>query len=149
MDNRIKSILIGILSSFGILAFYFLTMRILGGSWYASFSQFEKLWYYMIPLSLGFGVQVGLYVSLKNTLKKKASNKVMMANSTTSTVGMIACCAHHLTDVSPIIGLSAVSVFLIQFQIPLLILGIVSNIMGIVYLLKITKRSKLISFFTN
>lgn len=143
MDNRIKSVLIGILSSLGILAFYFLTMRTLAGSWDAAFSQFEKLWFYMIPLSIGFGIQVGLYVSLKNALKKRSSNKVMMANTTTSTVGMIACCAHHLTDVLPILGLSAVSIFLVKFQTPILVLGIISNLIGIKYLYSLLRKHQI------
>jgi len=47
---------------------------------------------------------------------------------------MIACCAHHLTDVVPILGLSALSIWLVNFQTPLLAIGIVSNAAGSVYL---------------
>jgi len=49
---------------------------------------------------------------------------------------MLACCAHHLTDVLPILGLSGAAVFLNAYKTPLLWLGIVMNLAGIVYLLR-------------
>lgn len=133
----VKTLTWSLTGTLGLILFYFLTMRALAGSWEAAFSQFEDLWYFMVPLSLGFGVQLGLYKSLKERMKKISTTKIMATNTTTSTVGMIACCAHHLTDVLPILGLSAASLFLVKFQTPLLIIGIVSNIFGILYLLRL------------
>lgn len=124
-----------------MILFYFLTMRILAGSWEAAFSQFEKLWYFMVPLSLGFGIQLGLYKTLKERMKKFGTSKIMAANTTTSTVGMIACCAHHVSDILPILGLSAASLFLVKFQTPLLLIGIASNTLGIIYLLKLNYKN--------
>ncbi|MBI5452947.1 hypothetical protein HY945_05815, partial [Candidatus Gottesmanbacteria bacterium] len=126
-----KSYLSGLIGSLGLISFYFITMRLLAGSWASAFSQFKQLWYFMLPLSLGFGIQVGLYTNLRSKMKNNTSKGMMAGSTATSTLGMIACCAHHLTDILPIIGLSAVSVFLINYQIPLLVIGILSNIIGI------------------
>ncbi len=130
-----KSYLSGLIGTLGLILFYFLTMRLLAGSWQAAISQFKNLWYYMLPLSIGFGIQVGLYTNLRSKMKNTTSKGMMAGSTATSTIGMIACCAHHLTDILPIIGLSAVSVFLVNYQIPLLLIGIASNIIGIFYLL--------------
>lgn len=134
MGKYFHSVSAGAIGFFALLAFYFLTMRILSGSWEASWSQFGKLWYFMIPLSLGFGMQVGLYMYIRNKMKDNSSPKVMAVNTTTSTLGMIACCAHHVTDILPIVGLSAFTIFLAEYQIPILLIGIILNLFGIGYL---------------
>ena len=142
MKMYLRTFLIGLAGFAGLLAFYFILMSVLTGSWDAAWSQFEKLWFYMIPLSIGFGLQVGLYSHLRRLIRNNTGENVMMVNTTTSAIGMVACCAHHLTDVLPLIGLTAFSVLLITYQTPLLILGILSNILGIYYLLHQIKLHK-------
>ena len=118
-------------------------MRFLAGSWKAAIDQFTNLWYFMIPLSIGFGIQVGIYTKVKQFMNITGAKGVMAGNTTTSTIGMIACCAHHISDILTIIGLSALSTFLVNYQIPILIIGIIANIIGITYLLRLqTKFSK-------
>lgn len=135
-----KEIIAGFLGSIGLLLFYFLVMRISSGSWSATVSQFKDLWYWMLILSIGFGTQIGLFVHLRNAVKNPhglhQSGKVAATSTGTSAVSMVACCAHHLSDVLPIIGLSGAAVFLTKYQIPLIILGIGMNIFGILYMLR-------------
>jgi hypothetical protein len=52
----------------------------------------------------------------------------------------LACCAHHLADILPIVGLSGAAVFLNAYKAPLLWLGIVMNVIGIIYLLRQLRR---------
>ncbi|OGG14820.1 hypothetical protein A2773_07000 [Candidatus Gottesmanbacteria bacterium RIFCSPHIGHO2_01_FULL_39_10] len=132
--KNLSPVISGLSATLALILFYFLTMRILAGSWYAAFDQFQDLWFFMLPLSLGFGIQVGLYVDLKRKIERP-TQKVVAGNTAVSTLGMIACCAHHLTDVLPIIGLSALSTLLVNYQTPILLIGIASNIAGIIYLL--------------
>ena len=69
----------------------------------------------IIPIILGFGVQAALYTILKKRLfiplastgssgTMAPATGMMGAGGTTSTVAMVACCAHHVTDVLPILG---------------------------------------------
>ena len=60
----------------------------------------------------------------------------------TSGTAMIACCAHHLADVLPILGLSGASIFLTQYQKPFLALGLSINLFGIAYILYILQKQK-------
>lgn len=140
MTKNTQPIFAGVVGSISLLLFYFLTMRLLTGSWYLALSQLEKLWYFIIPLDIGFGLQVGLYKKIREITKTNGTKNIMMANTATSTVGMIACCAHHVTDILPILGLSALSLLLVKFQTPILIIGIISNMVGVMYLLRIIRN---------
>jgi hypothetical protein len=64
------------------------------------------------------------------------------ASTSTSTAAMLACCAHHLADVLPIVGVSGAAIFLNAYKTPLLCLGIVTNLVGIIYLLYKVRRQR-------
>ena len=144
----IKPIRNGLIAIFGLILFYFVVMGISSKSWTATVSQFKDLWYWIIILSFGFGIQIGLYTKLKNKISLLRQSYVGQAKTLTATsagtsgVAMIACCAHHLSDVLPIIGLSGAALFLTQYQIPLIVLGITMNFFGIVYMLKTIRKIK-------
>jgi hypothetical protein len=53
------------------------------------------------------------------------------ASTGTSRAATLACCAHHLTDILPVLGLSGAAVFLNLYKRPLLWLGIAMNLVGI------------------
>lgn len=129
-----KPAVIGIFSSLSLLAIYALTMSLLSGR-EAALAQFRALWWLMLPLSSGFGIQVGLYAKLKQVIT--VQSKTLLATSGTSAgVGMLACCVHHLTDVLPIIGLSGLSLFLVNYQTPILTASLIINLVGIFYMFK-------------
>ncbi|MBI4225892.1 hypothetical protein HY612_02155 [Candidatus Roizmanbacteria bacterium] len=142
----IKEIISGFIGSISLLLFYFVVMGVSSGSWPATISQFRELWYWMLLLSIGFGIQIGLFVHLRNNVKNpkglQHSGKVTATSTGTSAVSMIACCAHHLSEVLPIIGLSGAAVFLTRYQIRLIILGIFMNLFGITYMIRIIRKIK-------
>ena len=45
----------------------------------------------------------------------------------TSVTAMVACCLHHVTDVLPILGLSAAATFLTRYQRPFMLIGLGMN----------------------
>lgn len=136
--NRYKfiSAIFGAMAAIGLILFYALTMRVLAGSWDAAWWQFRQLWYLMVPLAIGFGVQIGLFSYIRSLAKQRISKGMMAASSATSTIGMIACCAHHAVDIVPLLGISALSLWLTVYQKQLLLIGIISNLAGIFYLIK-------------
>ena len=136
-----KEFFFGPLASFGLLGFYFLIFRLTGMPWSAAVEQFKSLWPWITALVFGFGIQVGLFLHLRNH-HKRGDGKMVAFSGGTSGAAMVACCAHHLTEVLPILGLSAASVFLTQYQIWFLALGVASNILGIGYMLKMMKTTK-------
>jgi hypothetical protein len=101
----------------------------------------------VIPIILGFGVQAALYTILKKRLfipvsQTGPSGAIMGAGGTTSTVAMVACCAHHVTDVLPILGLTAAATFLAKYQTAFMWVGLGTTLTGIVVMLLILFRER-------
>ncbi len=128
-----KYIVIGITGSFGLLGFYFLILSLVSG-WNFAKIQFLENWYWIIGLSFGFGVQIGLFYYLR-ALRSRMSGKMVAVSGTTSGMAMIACCSHYLVNIIPLIGIAGFAAIIGQYQTEFFIIGAVSNIAGIVYLI--------------
>ncbi len=150
MDIAKKSILFGFLSGLGLLAIYFIILALVNGPLHI-LTQLKDIWYWILLLVIGFGTQIGLYSFIKMSLKAKMATETgsAAASGGISTVSMIACCAHHLSDVLTLIGLSVLSVFLAQYQVPFIIVGIVSNVIGIILMLNTMKEHNLSCKYTE
>lgn len=139
-----KFFIIGVAGSLGLLVLYFAVLT-LANSFSHAISQFSQFWYWILILAAGFGTQVGLYTFIKT--RQKVSGGILAASGSVSTGSMIACCLHHLTDVLPLMGLAAASLFLIKYQLFFLILGVISNFIGITIMLEIIYKNKLSNSF--
>lgn len=131
----------GLLAAAGLLGFYLGTLTLVQG-WDHALDQLlrEDRWY-IAAIVAGFGVQVGLFA----LLRQRAAHvpKAGVAASTgTSGAAMVACCAHHLTDVLPVLGVSAAAVFLNEYRTQLLWLGIAANAAGTAYLTHLLRRGR-------
>lgn len=95
-------------------------------------------------IGAGFGTQVGLFTYLRLLQRAMARDAVALAGAgtATSSVSMVACCAHHVADVLPILGLSGLAVFLVEFRTPLMLLGIATNLVGIAVMLRELRRAR-------
>lgn len=83
-------------------------------------------------IAAGFGTQVALFAELRAVDRRHRSAAAVTAAGTgTSAAAMLACCAHHLVDLLPLLGLSAAAVFLNAYKTPLLVIGIGMNVVGI------------------
>lgn len=142
MKARNKPLVYGILSGIALLMFYFLLMTITS-SYSNAVEQFIDMWYLLIILIIGFGIQIGLYTYVKNRHYINNEGKVSVATSTgISTTSMVACCAHHLSDVLPVIGFSVAALFLSKYQYVFIFIGIISNLIGILLMLRMIKKRK-------
>jgi P-type Cu+ transporter len=125
--------------SFGALAFglllaaYFGAVSLVSG-WRFTLSQFSEFWYYIVPLAAGFGVQVGLFVKLRELLRPgRGAGSVVAASGTTSTAAMISCCAHYLANIAPVLGATGLVTIAGQYQVELFWVGLAFNAAGIAY----------------
>ncbi len=106
---------------------------------------FELLWddrIFVGAISAGFGAQIGLftYIRLLQRALARGSAALTGAGTATSSVSMVACCAHHLADVLPVMGISGLAVFLVEFRTPLMALGLLTNAVGIGLMLRQLRR---------
>lgn len=100
---------------------------------------------YVIPILLGFGIQVGLFTYLKLGLfvpGGASSGATTAAGGGVSTAAMVACCAHHLSDVLPVVGLSAAATFLAEWKVPFMLVGLGTNLLGIGVMLRQVSQAR-------
>jgi len=136
-------------AGFGIAAFgalllvYFGALTLVSG-WSFTWEQFAEFWYYIVPLAAGFGLQVALFLKLREVISRaKQSGAVVAASGATSTAAMISCCAHYLTNVAPVLGATGLVAFAAQFQVELFWVGLAFNAAGIAFVgTKLFKASK-------
>lgn len=147
--NYLKSIFAGIFGMLGLIMVYVLIMFLATKSVNQIIEQFIFFKYWIIALILGFGIQMGLFWHIRTGLSLSGgfSKTALATGAGTSTTAMIACCAHHLTDFLPILGLSATALFLSKYQTHLFLLGIISNVAGIFLMIYIIKTKKCPKFF--
>jgi hypothetical protein len=55
---------------------------------------------------------------------------------------MVACCAHHVADVLPILGLTAAATFLAQYRTAFMLVGLGTTLVGIGVMLGILYRER-------
>jgi hypothetical protein len=145
-SQRGKPVLWGITAGTTLLSIYIGVLTI-ANSFSHALQQFQEMWYWIVLLVIGFGIQVGMYAYIKGVFKLRAdtgaATSSVAAAGGISTTSMIACCAHHLTDIIPILGLSATAVFLSRFQMLFLVVGVLSNLIGINLMLNIIQQHNL------
>ena len=110
----------------------------------------ELFWedrFIVLPIILGFGGPAALYTILKKRLflpvaHTGPSGALTGASGGMSTMAMVACCAHHVTDVLPILGLTAAATFLAQYRITFMLVGLGTTLLGILVMLFIVYKER-------
>lgn len=140
----------GIFAALGMFALYVLILTVFQDFAHAM-QQAGQDWLWVGLVSFGFGAQIGLYVYLRlliSATKAIGATIATGAGTTTSALGMVACCAHHLTDLAPLIVLTGASSlygaisFLNEWKYAFIILGLVVNAFGIVITLRKIRKSR-------
>ena len=132
--SLLKPLAIGILAFLAMLGIYFGVLTLVSG-WDFTVSQFAQFWYYVLPLALGFGIQIGLYVYLRQRLAHHhTGGKMVVASGATSTGAMLACCSHYLTNILPVIGAAGAITMIAQYQVELFWVGLAFNLSGIIFI---------------
>jgi hypothetical protein len=133
-----------LLGSVFIAAVYFGLLTWAQG-WDSALSLFVSNRWYIVPIWISFGFQAALYSILRfrlfiPTTSTSHTGALMGTSGGTSVTAMIACCLHHVTDVLPILGLSAAATFLTRYQRPFMLVGLGMNVVGIIVMLFILYR---------
>lgn len=115
--------------------------------WDYAAGQFLQNRWYVVPIWVGFGIQAALYSILRFRLFIPATTTghagaMMGTSGATSTTAMVACCLHHVADVLPILGLGAAATFLTRYQRPFMLIGLGTEIIGIIVMLVVLYRER-------
>lgn len=119
------------------------------GSLKSGYSVFldNGIFVYLIPLAVG--VQMGLFRYHRNLTAENVSGseKMGMAGSATSSLAMIACCLHHVSDLLPAVGfVLATSSFLTEYKDTIIIIGLLANLAGSAYIARAILKDRSIIY---
>ncbi len=141
---------VGLLGAAALLALYLVILTLLQSIEHA-LGQLSQDWIWVGLVAGGFGTQLGLYAYLRSIIrhmKLAAATAATGAGTGTSTVGMIACCAHHLADIAPLIGLTGASglsgmvAFLGEYKLQVILFGLLINLVGIALSLRKIRKQQ-------
>lgn len=147
--ERKPVVLSGVAAAFGLVLFYLGIVTLAQDPVHAFQQLREDLWF-IAPITAGFGTQVALYVYLRRLHQASRTHAALAAGSTgVSGVAMLACCAHHLADVLPVVGLSAAAIFLNDIKTPLAFVGLAMNAAGLIYMgLQVRRMRRMLAAVT-
>jgi hypothetical protein len=125
------SVFVGALAASALVALYLSLITLAQGPDHAIY-QLRADFPFVGAVALGFGIQVGLFAELRAThSRSRRSGAMTAASAGAGGAAMLACCAHHLVDVLPLVGLSAATVFLNDYRAQLVALSLGMNALGI------------------
>lgn len=139
-----RPVVVGFLASSLLVAFYAGIVTAAQGLDHAAGLLLQD-WYFVLPIVVAFGVQVGLFVHLRISSQHQSTRSARALTGVgtgTSSVSMVACCAHHLTDILPLIGISGAALFLNDYRQPLMLVGIATNLVGIALMVRMMRRMR-------
>ncbi len=139
--HQLRSVRAGILAAAGMAVSYAIVVGGLSGSAAHLADQVAADWYLLVPIVVGFGVQVGLVSELRRRHRlHRAAAAAGVAGAGASTVGMVACCAHHVADLAPFLGATAAATFLADYRLPFMVGGLLVNGIGIAVVARRLRR---------
>lgn len=127
-----RSVRAGVLGLGGVAAFYVVVVGVASGSVEHLLDQLRADWWLLVPIMVGFGVQVALLTELRHRhLAAGAAAGAAQAGAGTSAAGMLACCAHHLVEFIPFLGFTGVAAALTAWRTEMMLFGLVVNAVAI------------------
>jgi uncharacterized membrane protein YhaH (DUF805 family) len=115
----------------GALTGFYVAVLAASGGWEHLRDQARTDWWLLMPIIVAFGTQVALSVELRHRHHAQHLAATTGAASGASAVGMVACCAHHLVDLVPLLGAAGVAGFLFDWRIPLMVAGLAINLVAV------------------
>ena len=120
----------GCVAATALMAFYISVLAASGG-WAHLADQAQTDWWLLAPIAVAFGSQVALTVELRHRHRAHHLTATTGAGTGASTVGMVACCAHHVPDLVPLLGVAGIAGFLFNWRIPLMAGGLAINLAAV------------------
>lgn len=144
-----RPFIFGAAAALGILGFY-LGLITLTSDWYNAKAQFGDYRWWLLSLAAGLGLQVGLFVHLRAFIARthiKGATSSVAASGGMSTLSMALCCSHYVAAFLPTVGLPFLSTAvagLAAYQVQFFMAGVVSNILGIIFMLRLMAKNGII-----
>lgn len=119
-----------------LLAGFYVLVLAWASGWSHLLDQTRQDWRLLVPITAGFGTQVALMVELRGRHRSHHLAPAAGAGTGASTMGMIACCAHHLAELAPLAGATGLAVFLYDWRVVFMLVGLGVNAVAITIALR-------------
>jgi hypothetical protein len=113
------------------LAGFYIVALLASGGWRHLVDQSWTDGWLLVPIIAAFGTQVALTSELRRRHHGQHLAATAGTSSGASGVGMVACCAHHLVDLVPLLGAAGIAGFLFDWRIPLMAGGLTVNLVAV------------------
>jgi hypothetical protein len=118
----------GVIGAFAMAAFYVAVVWAASGSSQHLADQARQDWIYLTAIIGGFAAQVTLTSEIRHRHQlTRGALATGAAGAGASTAGMVACCAHHLADLLPLVGAATAAGFLTDYRVEFMLVGITIN----------------------
>lgn len=140
-----RPVVIGIKGFTALLLIFLSAVFLANENLSAVLVEMRRLWYWVLLLSAGFAFQLGIFVHIRQALQQRMTGATaeVAASGAVSTGSMIACCSHGLVNILPFFGISAAAAFLARYQLPFLLLGVFSNLVGITIMIGLPEKNNI------
>lgn len=123
-----RSVLAGTIGFAAIVVFYLLVVGVASGSVEHLRDQIRTDWWLLAPITAGFGLQIAMLSELRVRRRSGgAAAGAARAGAGTSAAGMLACCAHHVAEFVPFLGLTGVAAALTAWRTEMMVVGLAVN----------------------
>lgn len=127
-----RSAHLGLLAAAGMAVAYAAVVAGASGSVGHLVDQARTDGFLLAPIIGGFGLQVGLVVELRRRQRLVRDAAVAGAvGAGGSTVGMVACCAHHVAELAPFVAATGAATFLISYRVAFMVVGLAATAAGV------------------
>lgn len=145
--HYLLSALAGVMGFAALFTLYIGIVSLVSGSLSHALSLLAADQWLVATIATGFGIQMGLFAFLRLGIRVATHSAGLVAGAGTgaSTISMIACCVHHVSDVAPVlglVGLSSTASFLAENKVPFVLLGLAMNTAGIILIVRSIQKSR-------
>ncbi|MBI2166013.1 MAG: hypothetical protein HYU29_06375 [Chloroflexi bacterium] len=134
------------LAGAGSLALLYLGIVTWAQGWVHALELLSQDRAFVAAIASGFGIQAGLYTYLRlvvhHGVRLAMPTAATGVGTGTSSVAMVACCVHHVTDVLPLVGLSGAAIFLNEYRVSFMVAGLAVNAMGVIIMLRVVLQGR-------
>jgi len=148
-SKKNRALPVGILGAVSLILLFLTVVILANGTISFALLEIQRLWYWVLLLAAGFGLQLGLFLHIRHTLQQRmvGATAEVAASGAVSTGSMIACCSHGLVNLLPIFGISAAAAFLARYQLPFILFGVFSNLVGVTIMVGLAQENNIV--FSN
>jgi YHS domain-containing protein len=144
-QKKNRAMPLGILGTASLLIFFLTVVVLANDTVGIALSEVKRLWYWVLLLSVGFGLQLGLFLHIRHMLRQRmmGATAEVAASGAISTGSMIACCSHGLVNLLPVVGISAAAAFFARYQLPFILFGVFSNLVGVTIMVGLAQKNSI------